>query len=274
MGKAGSPKKIVKRSLVTGDDVPEALRETSRSQGKFSRRKMLLAGGGLMLGIISLLAGAFFSNPVSQPQSQEVSPAPEAEVVASPEKEDLLGHLPYEEVDKEKLAPIVPNSPIKMHKSATVKLREMVNAASGEGVNLVVLSGFRSVEEQQQLFFQVKEQRGQIASQRAEVSAPPGYSEHHTGYAVDIGDGNVPAANLKTSFEQTPAFKWLEKNAPRYSFELSFPENNPQGIAYEPWHWRFVGDIESLETFYQDKDKKLDIEQDKLNEKEKSKTND
>jgi D-alanyl-D-alanine carboxypeptidase len=42
----------------------------------------------------------------------------------------------------------------------------------------------------------------------------------------------------------------LQNNAAQYSFELSFPENNPQGISYEPWHWRFVGDSHSLETFY------------------------
>ena len=89
-----------------------------------------------------------------------------------------------------------------------------------------------------------------MATKRAEVSAPPGYSEHHTGYAVDIGDGRTPATNLNTNFENTAAFKWLEENAAYYSFELSFPKGNPQGVSYEPWHWRFVGDPDSLETFY------------------------
>ncbi|MEM1310980.1 MAG: D-alanyl-D-alanine carboxypeptidase family protein, partial [Cyanobacteria bacterium P01_H01_bin.153] len=46
---------------------------------------------------------------------------------------------------------------------------------------------------------------------------------------------------------------WLETNAARYSFELSFPEGNAQGVQYEPWHWRYVGDPDSLETFYQDR---------------------
>jgi len=82
------------------------------------------------------------------------------------------------------------------------------------------------------------------------VSAPPGHSEHHTGYAVDIGDGNNPSTNLQESFENTAAYRWLEANASRYSFELSFPRDNLQGISYEPWHWRFVGDRHSLETFY------------------------
>jgi len=65
-----------------------------------------------------------------------------------------------------------------------------------------------------------------------------------------VGDGKVPATNLSTDFENTETFRWLKTNAPRFNFELSFPLNNPQGISYEPWHWRFVGDIQSLETFY------------------------
>ena len=56
--------------------------------------------------------------------------------------------------------------------------------------------------------------------------------------------------DVEPGFENTAAFHWLEANAARYSFELSFPRDNPQGISYEPWHWRFVGDRESLETFY------------------------
>jgi D-alanyl-D-alanine carboxypeptidase len=67
---------------------------------------------------------------------------------------------------------------------------------------------------------------------------------------VDIGDAQTPATNLNPNFENTAAFKWLEQNAAYYSFELSFPRNNPQGVSYEPWHWRFVGDRNSLETFY------------------------
>ena len=126
----------------------------------------------------------------------------------------------------------------------------MTAAARSQGVILVPISGFRSVSEQQHLFFDVKAQRNQLATERATVSAPPGYSEHHTGYAVDIGDGRTPATNLSQTFEKTAAYKWLAANAARYSFEMSFPKNNPQGVSYEPWHWRFVGDRHSLETFY------------------------
>ena len=70
--------------------------------------------------------------------------------------------------------------------------------------------------------------------------------------ALDIGDGDV-GANLTESFEETRAFQWLEQNAPYYSFELSFPRGNEQGVSYEPWHWRYVGNQESLEIFHKGK---------------------
>jgi zinc D-Ala-D-Ala carboxypeptidase len=63
----------------------------------------------------------------------------------------------------------------------------------------------------------------------------------------------TPGANLNQSFDQTAAFKWLSANAARYSFELSFRQNNAQGVSYEPWHWRYIGDSDSLETFYKAK---------------------
>ena len=84
------------------------------------------------------------------------------------------------------------------------------------------------------------------------LAPPPGYSEHHTGYAVDFIDGSQPATDLNAAFETTPAFGWLEQNAPFYGFEMSFPKGNDQNVAYEPWHWRYVGNQESLELFYQD----------------------
>ncbi len=138
----------------------------------------------------------------------------------------------------------------KLRRSAAVRYREMVEAAAADGIFLVPLSAFRGVEEQKDLFFRVSESRNQTKAERALTSAPAGYSEHHTGYAVDLGDGDNPSTHFSPDFAKTAAFRWLQQNAPRYSFELSFPPGNPQGVAYEPWHWRFTGDQESLETFF------------------------
>jgi zinc D-Ala-D-Ala carboxypeptidase len=162
----------------------------------------------------------------------------------------LLGHLPYAEAPKEELTPITPDGGILMRKVAAEKFLEMQNAARAAGVELVPISGFRSMEDQSHVFFDVKAERGQTPATRAEVSAPPGYSEHHTGYAVDLGDGARPDLNLQTEFDASGAYEWLKTNAVSYNFELSFPKDNPQHVSYEPWHWRFVGDRQSLETFY------------------------
>jgi D-alanyl-D-alanine carboxypeptidase len=182
------------------------------------------------------------------------SPSPTADPPQQAEKteevDNLLGHLPYEEAPASELVAITADGSIKLRQVVAEKFQQMQAAAAAEGIILTPISGFRSVSEQDYLFFRVKEQRVQGTTKRAEVSAPPGYSEHHTGYALDIGDGKVPATNVSPEFENTAAFRWLEQNAARYSFELSFPRNNPQGISYEPWHWRFVGDRHSLETFY------------------------
>ena len=70
-----------------------------------------------------------------------------------------------------------------------------------------------------------------------QVNAAPGYSEHHGGEALDIGTPGEPPA--EESFETTPAFAWLSQHAARHGFSLSYPRDNPHGIVYEPWHWRF-----------------------------------
>ncbi|MCZ0904136.1 D-alanyl-D-alanine carboxypeptidase family protein, partial [Microcoleus sp. HI-ES] len=164
--------------------------------------------------------------------------------------DNLLGHLPYPEAPAKDLVGVTSDGSVKLRSSAAAKYQEMVNAAAASGIYFAPISGFRSLQDQQHVFFDVKAERRQNASKRAEVSAPPGYSEHHTGYAIDIGDGTAPEHNLSPSFENTEAFKWLEANAVAFSFEMSFPKNNRQGVSYEPWHWRFVGDKQSLETFY------------------------
>lgn len=247
------------------DDIPEALRDQLSTRQALSFQRKLVGIAAIVLGAIALLIGIAWLRSTFEPQKSE-SPAnpspsitPEEKPVtgevsptaeAPEEVENILGHLPYEEAPTSALKSVTPDGGIRLRKIAADKFLQMQAAARANGIILTPLSGFRTVSAQEYLFFQIKEQRVQDATKRAEVSAPPGYSEHHTGYTIDIGDGNSPATNLSSSFENTPAFHWLEKNAAKYSFELSFPRDNPQGISYEPWHWRFVGDIHSLETFY------------------------
>ncbi|NER79661.1 MAG: M15 family metallopeptidase [Leptolyngbya sp. SIO1D8] len=248
------------------DDVPEAQRDTQlqvkqSTQFRGIRRWI----GWFLVGLLSAVAGLVVSWMTYQ-DADETAVIPLEPIVnfstpgtvnpsglESSQEKSLLGHRAHEEAAESDLAVLTTDASIQLRPSAAAKFDAMVAEAETQGIYLVPLSGFRSIEDQQYLFFEVKAERGQNTTTRAEVSAPPGYSEHHTGYAIDIGDANFPDANLQIKFEDTPAFEWLKQNAAGYSFELSFPEKNPQGIQYEPWHWRFVGDSHSLETFYQDR---------------------
>lgn len=109
-------------------------------------------------------------------------------------------------------------------------------AALQEGETLIVISAFRSISRQGEII-QNKLNRSQTIQDILKVNAPPGYSEHHTGRALDISVPGIPA--LETVFENTRAFAWLCKNAQRYGFALSYPRDNPLGYDYEPWHWCF-----------------------------------
>jgi D-alanyl-D-alanine carboxypeptidase len=187
--------------------------------------------------------------PISAVVPSASARAGSASNTTSSNNESKYGHLAYNEAPLKELSPITTDGKIKLRQIAAEKFEYMARRAKEEGVVLVPISGFRSIQQQRQLFFGVAAQRNQTPEQRAKVSAPPGYSEHHTGYAVDIGDKAAPGTNLNSTFEKTKAFSWLQSNAARFGFELSFPQNNRQGIDYEPWHWRFVGDSDSMKTF-------------------------
>lgn len=254
MNNGDLPGKTGNFSVSPDDDIPEALRDTPEIKRPSRIKPVWVIVGLLGLGAIATIIA--LSIPASKPKPIETSTAAGSQTESSPgaEKVDnLLGHLPYQEAPVSELKPITANGQIQLRTAAAEKFKAMSAAAAREGMVLVPISGFRSVADQKHLFFDVKAQRGQVTTKRAEVSAPPGYSEHHTGYAVDIGDGKTPATNLSPTFETTSAFKWLEKNAAYYSFEISFPKDNAQGVNYEPWHWRFVGDTDSLKTFYRAK---------------------
>ncbi|HEX4928963.1 MAG TPA: GNAT family N-acetyltransferase [Burkholderiales bacterium] len=114
--------------------------------------------------------------------------------------------------------------------------REMQAAAAASGTRLDPISTFRSVARQTEIV-RAKLERGLTIEQILKVSAPPGYSEHHTGRAVDIGTKDCRPLELE--FEHSPAFAWLSAHAGAFGFRLSYPRGNASGYAYEPWHWCF-----------------------------------
>ncbi len=246
------PKPAQKLTSASFDDLPEAVRETAKltkTRRKIPVWQLTLAGLG---GLLLLLTIGRILTSMSPQRPPNVATA----VQAAPQpSETMLGHYAYAEAPESELEPINGDGGIRLRKSAAQAYQAMAAEAQAAGVSLVPLSAFRSIKEQETVFFGVKQERSQTVSERADVSAPPGHSEHHTGYAIDIGDGNVPATNLSPDFENTEGFKWLQANAPKYSFEMSFTKDNKQGVTYEPWHWRYVGDRESLETFFKAKNK-------------------
>ena len=112
----------------------------------------------------------------------------------------------------------------------------MQAAAAQDGHQLVLESAFRSVARQTEIL-QAKLDAGQTLAEALKLVAPPGYSEHHTGRAVDIGTPGSMA--LEEDFETTAAFAWLQLHAAGHGFTMSYPRGNAQGYAYEPWHWCF-----------------------------------
>lgn len=112
----------------------------------------------------------------------------------------------------------------------------MRRAAQEQGIALDAISGYRSHDYQLGIFRR-KLARGQTLEQILAVNAAPGFSEHHGGDALDIGTPGEPPA--EESFDSTPAFAWLVRNAGDFGFVMSYPRDNPHGIVYEPWHWRW-----------------------------------
>jgi zinc D-Ala-D-Ala carboxypeptidase len=250
--------------LDKAEDIPAALRDADRMppssinnpvstpalpiKGIILGLGVLLAGGAAVALVTTTQKNATTSTSGNNNNAQPPDSATSDSNAQPPDIDNLLNHLSYTEAPSDELVSI--GGGYRLRKAAAAKFQAMISAARSNGVNITTISAFRSVDDQKRLFFGVGAERGQQPTKRAEVSAPPKYSEHHTGYAIDLGDSAVPATNLNQNFDTTPAYKWLKANAATYSFELSFPKDNIQKVSYEPWHWRFVGDINSLETFY------------------------
>src|SRR5690606_20468448 len=135
-------------------------------------------------------------------------PQPECRALV-PTEPDVFGRQPY------------------LLDRANAAWERMRQAAAAQGVVLQLVSAFRSVEYQAGLF-ERKLGRGECIADILAVNAAPGYSEHHSGRAIDIGTPGY--AHLEEEFEHSPAFAWLRANAGAHGFRLSFPRGNPHGV--------------------------------------------
>jgi len=141
---------------------------------------------------------------------------------------------------------------MKIDSRIATSYQDMVAAAKKDGINLYLRSGYRAIKLQQTYYdASVKSYKSQgLSDEEASAKALeylqyPGASEHHTGLALDIisVEWQNTVEDLNATFENTDAFKWLDKNAAEYGFIIRYPKDkeNITGIKYEPWHYRYVG---------------------------------
>lgn len=123
-----------------------------------------------------------------------------------------------------------------LHSNVMPYLEEMIDDANDDGIDLWVVSAYRSFETQAQLKGQYTITYGSGANT---FSADQGYSEHQLGTTVDFTTSGIGGG--LDGFGNTEAYEWLVDNAYKYGFTLSYPEDNAYYV-YEPWHWRFVGE--------------------------------
>lgn len=114
--------------------------------------------------------------------------------------------------------------------------RRLKAAALADGITLFIVSAFRSVDRQAEIVRR-KLDAGFSTKDVLAVCAPPGFSEHHTGRALDLSTRG--SRTLEEEFEQTAAYAWLQLNGGKFGYRLSYPVDNPWGYQYEPWHWCF-----------------------------------
>lgn len=125
-----------------------------------------------------------------------------------------------------------------LDKKVSDSAKEMFEAAKEEGITLLGASGYRAYTIQKNMFDKRVKEIGETKA--AEYLAPPGSSEHQTGFAIDIlsKDHN----SLNSEFEKTKAFKWLRENSYKYGFILRYPKDKEEvtKFKYEPWHYRYI----------------------------------
>lgn len=130
-----------------------------------------------------------------------------------------------------------------LNKNVMPYVTAMIEDAWADGVNLFILSPYRSYDTQVSLFEKEVQKwiktgmdRQSAENKASTIVARPGTSEHHTGLAIDFN-------SVEDSFENTPMYKWLDQNAHNYGFILRYTEDKQPitGVIHESWHWRFIG---------------------------------
>lgn len=128
-----------------------------------------------------------------------------------------------------------------VRKVTAVALEKLEADAQKQGLAFNLQSGYRSYDFQVDLYNRYVQQQGQAVADSQ--SARPGFSEHQTGLAADLGGVSHPECDVEACFATTPEGEWLAANAYQYGFIIRYPQNmqTVTGYIYEPWHVRYVG---------------------------------
>ena len=128
------------------------------------------------------------------------------------------------------------NSSLKLDSLAAIAFLKMEKDAAQDSIKFKVASAYRTVDRQSKIINR-KLKKGISIESILKENTLPGFSEHHSGKAIDFLSDN--SYLLSVEFEKTKTYKWLTQNADKYGFYLSYPKNNKDGIMYEPWHWMY-----------------------------------
>ena len=255
---------FVKREFLAHPDIGFALLDRHGGQGYgFESASAVLAYGRSRLGFVrvhgittranarsqALLGklGLRLEREIAMPGSDqprllyalefplEDTPAGAAEGLP-PVPQGYLGRMPRH-AEALRLDPVgldVNGREARLSPKAALAWRALGAAACADGLRLLLVSAFRSFERQREIVA-TKLRRGDSLEAVLRTSAYPGFSEHHTGLAVDVGSPGH--TDLTERFEATPEFSWLVQNAVRFGFSLTYPRGNRHAVSYEPWHW-------------------------------------
>ncbi len=230
-----------------------------------------------LLAVMMLAAGCGKENDSEEILSREEpvsSSAAEESVPESSQSEEESAPEPVEEDWRLRL--VNPSHPLEAELDIQLteiggyqfdsRIADAVNsllaAAQEEGINLTIISGYRTMERSSILYANKVQEylnagypQEEAETEAAKWVAPPGTSEHHTGLAMDIvsADYYTKYSDLVGEFENEPEAIWLRENCTRFGFILRFPKDKEDitGIHYEPWHFRYVGEEAAEEIMSQ-----------------------
>jgi D-alanyl-D-alanine carboxypeptidase len=226
------------------------------------KNKKVLATIFISVLLLIIIGLAWPSSNIKPNNVSSVNPSPIAKVLPAPAfnkdqyPPDVSSSL-WVVVNKGRALPasyvpaslVVPNIPLRqsaagpamqVRADTAAALEAMITQASGEGVSLMLTSGYRSYNDQVAVHQGYAQSQGSAAADT--FSARAGHSEHQTGLAADLEPTNH-TCELDQCFETTPEGQWLAANCYKFGFIIRYQKNttNLTGYEYEPWHVRYVG---------------------------------